>query len=41
MYSSFQITDSTPAVIQNGRKIMVDVEMAHDILRRQTGKTDN
>lgn len=29
-----------PAVIQNGRKIMVDVEMAHDILRRQTGKTD-
>lgn len=29
-----------PAVIQNGRKIMIDVEMAHDILRSQTGKTD-
>lgn len=27
-----------PAVIQNGRKIMVDADMAHDILRSQSGK---
>lgn len=27
-----------PAVIQNGRKIMVDVNMAHDILHKQSGK---